>query len=139
VPLCIVPLRRDERALTVGALRQLAATRERGSHPAVDDALSDYTRSPQGAEQFVATAQRLAALLDLVDDDIDVLGARIGAVAPVRGETQRVVLTAADDAAYQQGDRAHPRHLARRRPPRAVPLPRSNAGDEVTPRSPCSP
>ena len=103
VPVCIVHLGREDRARIVGAVQQLAATRARGSHPAVDEAVSDYTGDPQAAEQLVATAQRLAALLELTwDDDVDVLNARLGKGVPIQGETQRVVLTAAEYGSYQR-------------------------------------
>ena len=103
VPLCIASLGRDDRARIVGAVQQLVATRARGSHPAVDEALSDYTKSPQAAEQLVASAQRVAALLELTwNDDVDALNARLGTAVPIQGETQRVVLTAAEYGSYQR-------------------------------------
>lgn len=102
VPLCFALLDRDDHARVLGALRALAATRTAGSHPGLDEALSDYARDPQDAERLVATAERLAALLELAwDGEVDLLSARLapGATSP-RLETARVVLTPEEYAAY---------------------------------------
>lgn len=100
VPLCVVRLGRDDRVRIIGAVRELAATRTAASHPAVDEALSDYAGDPQAAERLVATAQRVAALLELVwDDDVDDLAARLD-VGVLAAEPQRVVLTGQEYTAY---------------------------------------
>lgn len=98
VPLCFAPLGREDRARISAAVRALAATRTAGSHPGVDEALSDYAGDPQVAEGLVAAAERMAALLELVwDDDVDVLAARLD---PGRLEAARVVLSPEEYAAY---------------------------------------
>ncbi len=100
MPLCVVRLGRDDRARIVGAVRELAATRTAASHPAIDEALSDYAGDPQAAERLVAAAQRVAALLELVwDDDVDDLAARLDVGVPA-AEPQRVVLTSQEYTAY---------------------------------------
>lgn len=97
VPLCFAPLGREDCARILAAVRALAATRTAGSHPGVDEALSDYARSPQAAERLVATAERMGALLELPwDDDVDVLASRLYP----RFEVARVVLTPEEYAAY---------------------------------------
>jgi hypothetical protein len=100
VPLSFARLRRADHASILGAVRQLTATRTSASHPALDEALSDYTADPEAAEALVARAERVAALLELAwDDDVDVLSARLG--HDVAGQdTERIVLAPEEYEAY---------------------------------------
>ena len=70
----------------------MTATRTSASHPALDEALRDYTADPEAAEALLARAERVAALLELAwDDDVDVLSARLG--HDVAGQdAERIVL-----------------------------------------------
>lgn len=100
VALYFARLGRDDHASIIGAIRQLATTRTSASHPALDEALSDYAGDPEGAERLVAQAERVAALLELVwDDDVDMLCDRLGPDATGVG-SGRVVLTAEEYGAY---------------------------------------
>lgn len=100
VPLCFAPLGREDRARFLGAVEELKRTRGRGSHPAVDEALSEFARDPQVADHLIATAERAAALLELVwDDDVDLLAARLNQGMAAR-HPERVVLSAEEYAAY---------------------------------------
>lgn len=100
VPLYFVRLDRDDHAAMLGAVHLLAATRTSVSHPALDEALSDYTGDPEGVERLVARAERVGALLELGwDDDVDLLAARLGGSAAGAG-TDRVVLTTEEYGAY---------------------------------------
>ena len=99
-PLYFVRLDRDDRAGILGAMHLLGATRTSVSHPALDEALSDYTGDPEGAERLVARAERVGALLELKwDDDVDVLAARLAREDACAG-TDRVVLTTGEYDSY---------------------------------------
>lgn len=80
----------------------LAATCTSDSHPALDEALSDYTGDPEGAERLVARAERVGALLELAcDDDVDLLAARLGREGAGAGAA-RVVLTTEEYESYMR-------------------------------------
>jgi len=101
-PLYFVRLDRDDHAAILGAVHLLAATRTSVSHPALDEALSDYTGDPGGAERLVARAERVGALLELGwDDDVDLLAARLGGNAAGAG-TDRVVLAREEYESYMR-------------------------------------
>ncbi len=98
-PLYFVRIDRDDHAGILGAVHLLAATRTSVSHPALDEALSDYTGDPEGVERLVARAERVGALLELAwDDDVDILSARLG--RGVGAGTDRVVITAEEYESY---------------------------------------
>lgn len=101
-PLYFVRLDRDDHAGILGAVHLLVATRTSGSHPALDEALSDYTGDPEGAERLVARAERVGALLELAcDDDVDLLAARLGREGAGVGAA-RVVLTTEEYESYMR-------------------------------------
>jgi hypothetical protein len=100
VPLCFAPLGREDWARIVDAVAELKRSRGRGSHPAVDEALSEYARDPQVADRLIATAERAAALLQLEwDDDVDLLATRLNRGVAGR-HPERVVLSPEEYAAY---------------------------------------
>lgn len=101
VPLLFVILGRQDRAHILGAVTQLAAATSTGRGQLYE--LLDWSGDDQAhAVAVVATAQRLAALLETPsDDDTDVLNARLGRLC-LNGPTERIVLNAGELAAYER-------------------------------------
>jgi len=99
VPLVFVTLGRKDQARIVAAVDHLAEP----GHPAVAELIGDRSTSVELTQRF-QRLRRLAALIKLPwDDDVDVLQARLHRGASSVGRpTERVVLTADEQAAYEQ-------------------------------------
>ena len=100
VPLHLLRLSRDELAAIAAGVEALLSSRTTDSHPALDEALSDYAGGRQAAEALLMRAERALALLTTGwDDDADRLAERLEAQAD--GSTPaRVVLTVDEHTAY---------------------------------------